>query len=74
MPIYRVRCCGCGVVFTVLPSFILRYRRSVATWQQVRSQLEQHRLKRVKQQRFRRSPSAYLVELKSMVIQLTLPV
>jgi hypothetical protein len=27
VPIYRVRCCGCGAVFTVLPSFILRYRR-----------------------------------------------
>lgn len=27
MPICRVRCCGCGAVFTVLPSFILRYRR-----------------------------------------------
>lgn len=25
--ICRVRCCGCGAVFTVLPSFILRYRR-----------------------------------------------
>ncbi len=27
VPIYRVRCCGCGAVFTVLPSYILRYRR-----------------------------------------------
>ena len=27
VPIYRVRCCDCGAVFTVLPSFILRYRR-----------------------------------------------
>lgn len=30
VPIYRVSCCGCGVVFTVLPSFILRYRRQEA--------------------------------------------
>ena len=27
VPICRVRCCRCGAVFTVLPSFILRYRR-----------------------------------------------
>ncbi len=27
VPICRVRCCSCGAVFTVLPSFILRYRR-----------------------------------------------
>lgn len=47
---------------------------SVTTWQRVRAQLEQHRLKRFKQQRFRRSPSAYLVELESIAIQLTLPV
>ena len=30
LPIFRVRCCGCGAVFTVLPSFILRYRRQDA--------------------------------------------
>lgn len=27
VPICRVRCCCCRAVFTVLPSFILRYRR-----------------------------------------------
>ena len=30
LPVFRVRCCGCGAVFTVLPSFILRYRRQDA--------------------------------------------
>lgn len=25
VPIYRVHCCRCGAVFTVLPSFTLRY-------------------------------------------------
>lgn len=46
---------------------------SLETWRQVRSQLEQHRLKRVKRQRFRRSPLAYLAELEAKAIQLTLP-
>ena len=27
LPIRRVRCCGCRTVFTVLPSFVCRYRR-----------------------------------------------
>jgi Domain of unknown function (DUF6431) len=27
IPVCRVRCCGCRAVFTVLPSFIMRYRR-----------------------------------------------
>ena len=27
IPIHRVRCCECRAVFTVLPSFIMRYRR-----------------------------------------------
>ena len=30
IPICRVRCCCCRAVFTVLPSFILRYRRQDA--------------------------------------------
>lgn len=45
---------------------------SVTTWQQVRSQLKQHCLKRVKQQQFRRSPLAYLAALEAKAIQLTL--
>ncbi len=44
---------------------------ALATWQQLRSQLAQHRLKRVKQLRFRRSPSAYLA-LEAKALQLTL--
>jgi hypothetical protein len=27
VPISRVRCCGCRAVYTVLPSFLMRYRR-----------------------------------------------
>jgi len=45
---------------------------ALATWQQLRSQLAQHRLKRVKQLRFRRSPSAYLATLEAKALQLTL--
>lgn len=45
---------------------------SLTTWQQLRSQLAQHRLKRVKQLRFRRSPSAYLATLEAKALQLTL--
>lgn len=46
---------------------------SVETWRNVRSQLHQLRLNRVKQLRFRRSPTAYLAELEFKALQLTLP-
>lgn len=46
---------------------------SVTAWQKLRSQLEQHRLKRVKQRRFRRSPTTYLSELETQLLQLVLP-
>lgn len=46
---------------------------SVTDWRSLRSQLEQHRLNRVEQLRFRRSPTTYLTLLESHLLQLTLP-
>ncbi len=39
------------------------------TWRKQRSQLELLRQKRLKQQRFRRSPENYLLELETKLIQ-----
>ena len=46
---------------------------SVADWRFWRSQLEQHRLHRIEQLRFRRSPTTYLALLETQLLQLTLP-
>ena len=46
---------------------------SVTAWQKLRSQLEQHRLKRIKQRQFRLSPTTYLSELEAQLLQLALP-
>ena len=43
---------------------------SVTAWQKLRSQLEQHRLKRIKQRQFRLSPTTYLSELEAQLLQL----
>jgi hypothetical protein len=45
----------------------------VESWQQVRSQLQQHQRKRLEQRSFRRSPAAYLSQLETQLFQLTLP-
>ena len=44
----------------------------VADWRCLRSQLEQYRINRVKQLRFRRSPATYLTQLETQLLQLTL--
>ncbi len=44
----------------------------IAAWHQLRSHLNQHRLYRVEQLRFRRSPVDYLASLESQLLQLTL--
>ena len=41
---------------------------SVNDWRSLRSQLEQHRLNRVEQLRFRRSPADYLANLESQLL------
>ena len=41
---------------------------SVNDWRSLRSQLEQHRINRVEQIRFRRSPDDYLANLESMLL------
>ncbi len=41
---------------------------SVADWRLLRSQLEQHRINRVEQLRFRRSPADYLASLESQLL------
>ena len=41
---------------------------SVNDWRSLRSQLEQHRINRVEQLRFRRSPSDYLANLESQLL------
>lgn len=46
----------------------------VTAWRCLRFQLEQHRINRVKQLRFRRSPATYLAQLETQLLQLTLPV
>ena len=45
----------------------------IAAWRFLRSHLNQHRLYRVEQLRFRRSPVDYLASLESQLLQLTLP-
>ena len=45
----------------------------IADWRSLRSKLEQHRLNRVEQLRFRRSPVDYLAHLESHLLQLALP-
>ena len=45
----------------------------IAAWRSLRSHLNQHRLHRVEQLRFRRSPVDYLASLESQLLQLTLP-
>jgi hypothetical protein len=40
----------------------------VEDWRELRSQLEQHRINRVKQLRFRRSPVDYLANLESQFL------
>lgn len=45
----------------------------LADWQQLRFQLEQLRLQRVKQRHFRRSPATYLAQLEAQLLQLSLP-
>ena len=42
-------------------------------WQDVRSQLQKHQLKRERQRRFRRAPNAYLANLEAQFLQLALP-
>ncbi|PSB27514.1 hypothetical protein [Chlorogloea sp. CCALA 695] len=41
---------------------------SIADWCLLRSQLEQHRINRVKQLRFRRSPVDYLASLEAQLL------
>ena len=41
---------------------------SVNDWRSLRSQLEQHRINRVEQLRFRRSPADYLAVLESQLL------
>lgn len=41
---------------------------SVNDWRSLRSQLEQHRINRVEQIRFRRSPADYLANLESQIL------
>jgi hypothetical protein len=41
---------------------------SVNDWRSLRSQLEQHRINRVEQLRFRRSPADYLANLESQLL------
>ena len=41
---------------------------SVKDWRSLRSQLEQHRINRVEQRRFRRSPADYLANLESQLL------
>jgi hypothetical protein len=41
---------------------------SIADWRFLRSQLEQHRINRVEQLRFRRSPADYLAHLESQLL------
>jgi hypothetical protein len=41
---------------------------SVNDWRSLRSQLEQHRINRVEQLRFRRSPADYLAHLESQLL------
>jgi hypothetical protein len=45
----------------------------VAQWQELRAELEQRRVSRRKQRRFRRNPAAYLTQLEQRCLQLTLP-
>ena len=41
---------------------------SIKDWRSLRSQLEQHRIHRVEQRRFRRSPADYLANLESQLL------
>ena len=41
---------------------------SIKDWRSLRSQLEQHRIHRVEQRRFRRSPADYLANLESQLV------
>jgi len=45
----------------------------VGRWRELRAELERRRESRRKQRRFRRDPDAYLNELESRLLQLSLP-
>lgn len=64
-----------AVVVTRMKTFTVAEFAAVSSesWQNVRSQLQQHYSKRLQQRRFRRDPDAYLAELEAKYLQLTLP-
>jgi len=46
----------------------MRKSYSVEDWRSLRSELEQHRINRVEQLRFRRSPADYLARLEAQLL------
>lgn len=64
-----------AAVTTRIRTFVVEEFATVSRerWQDVRSQLQKHQLKREKQRRFRRAPNEYLADLESQFLQLALP-
>ncbi len=62
-----------GILFTTTMHHYLFSTTQLATvsvndWRSLRSQLEQHRINRVEQLRFRRSPTDYLALLEAQLL------